>query len=70
MYRHVFWSVCAAAAIAMPLSTASAADAPKLEHSKVLEGLALPWDMAFLPDGTMFFTEKCKAFRFGSHQAT
>ena len=19
-----------------------------------------PWDMAFLPDGTMFFTEKCK----------
>ena len=20
----------------------------------------LPWDMAFLPDGTMFFTEKCK----------
>jgi glucose/arabinose dehydrogenase len=60
MYRHVFWSVCAAAAIAMPLSTASAADAPKLEHSKVLEGLALPWDMAFLPDGTMFFTEKCK----------
>jgi hypothetical protein len=19
-----------------------------------------PWDMAFLPDGTMFFSEKCK----------
>jgi len=25
-----------------------------------LEGLENPWDMAFLPDGTMFFTEKCK----------
>lgn len=31
-----------------------------LEHSIVLEGLSDPWDMAFLPDGTMFFTEKCQ----------
>lgn len=30
-----------------------------LEHSAVIEGLEDPWDMAFLDDGTMFFTEKC-----------
>jgi glucose/arabinose dehydrogenase len=26
----------------------------------VLSELENPWDMAFLPDGTKFFTEKCK----------
>ncbi|MGR3633366.1 MAG: PQQ-dependent sugar dehydrogenase [Limimaricola soesokkakensis] len=31
-----------------------------LQHEMVLEGLENPWDMAFLDDGTMFFTEKCK----------
>ena len=31
-----------------------------LEHTIVLEGLQDPWDMAFLPDGTMLFTEKCQ----------
>jgi glucose/arabinose dehydrogenase len=31
-----------------------------LQHSVVLDGLESPWDMAFLADGTMFFTEKCK----------
>jgi glucose/arabinose dehydrogenase len=31
-----------------------------LEHTVVLENLENPWDMAFLDDGTMFFTEKCK----------
>lgn len=31
-----------------------------LTHSIVLEGLENPWDMAFLDDGTMLFTEKCK----------
>lgn len=31
-----------------------------LQHSIVLEGLSDPWDMAFLPDGTMLFTEKCQ----------
>lgn len=33
--------------------------APTLAHTVVLEKLDAPWDMAFLPDGTMFFTEKC-----------
>ena len=31
-----------------------------LNHEVVLEGLENPWDMAFLADGTMLFTEKCK----------
>jgi len=36
------------------------ANAPKLANTTILTGLENPWDMAFLPDGTMFFTEKCK----------
>ena len=35
------------------------APAPALAHTVVLTKLDAPWDMAFLPDGTMFFTEKC-----------
>jgi len=35
------------------------AAAPALSHTVVLTKLDAPWDMAFLPDGTMFFTEKC-----------
>ncbi len=34
--------------------------ASELEYTTVLEGLDLPWDMAFMPDGTMFYTEKCR----------
>ncbi|AEI94619.1 PQQ-dependent sugar dehydrogenase [Roseobacter litoralis] len=30
-----------------------------LQYEVVLEGLNEPWDMAFLDDGTMLFTEKC-----------
>ena len=33
---------------------------PNLAATPVLSKLSNPWDMAFLPDGTMFFTEKCK----------
>ena len=33
---------------------------PSIKSDAVLKGLENPWDMAFLPDGTMFFTEKCK----------
>lgn len=32
---------------------------PGLTYSVVLSKLENPWDLAFLPDGTMFFTEKC-----------
>ena len=35
-------------------------EAPTLAATTVLSKLSNPWDMAFLPDGTMFFTEKCK----------
>ena len=47
-----------AAVICMVLSTVAAAQvAVKAEEFQKTES---PWDMAFLPDGTMFFTEKCK----------
>lgn len=36
------------------------AAAPVLTTEVVVDKLESPWDMAFLPDGTMFFTEKCK----------
>ncbi|MFK7963444.1 MAG: sorbosone dehydrogenase family protein [Burkholderiaceae bacterium] len=37
-----------------------AQNAPKLKQTAILEDLENPWDMAFLEDGTMFYTEKCK----------
>ncbi|MCY7314337.1 MAG: PQQ-dependent sugar dehydrogenase [Rubrivivax sp.] len=33
--------------------------APGLTHTPVLTKLESPWDMAFVANGTMFFTEKC-----------
>jgi len=33
---------------------------PFIETTEFMTGLESPWDMAFLPDGTMFYTEKCK----------
>ena len=33
---------------------------PTIESSELMTGLESPWDMSFLPDGTMFYTEKCK----------
>lgn len=51
-----------ATAVAGMAPTVAAADnhAPELSSTTVLTGLQDPWDMAFLPDGTMFFTEKCQ----------
>jgi glucose/arabinose dehydrogenase len=37
----------------------SGANTTSLQHTVVLDDLESPWDMAFLDDGTMFFTEKC-----------
>lgn len=41
-----------------PASAASAA--PALSRTVVLDSLSGPWDMAFMPDGAMLFTEKCR----------
>ncbi|MEM8556052.1 MAG: PQQ-dependent sugar dehydrogenase [Pseudomonadota bacterium] len=57
-------SVCALAAAAALTGTTALATSGKnisaMGHEIVLSGLENPWDMAFLPDGTMFYTEKCK----------
>lgn len=57
-------SLCAVLTAAVTFSMPVAADghlkAPSLKHSTVLSGLESPWDMAFLADGTMFYTEKCR----------
>jgi len=53
---------CALAACATSpgvTTSATQAGAPALSHADVLTKLDSPWDMAFLPNGTMFFTEKC-----------
>jgi glucose/arabinose dehydrogenase len=52
--------LAAATASILAAAPVSAVDGPTLSHSPVLTGLENPWDMAFLPDGTMFFTEKCR----------
>lgn len=60
MHRSLtMWPLCAATAFAMSFAVPAADAAPKITEETVLSGLANPWDMAFLPDGTMFFTEKC-----------
>lgn len=45
---------------ASPALAQTGMNSSNLEYTVVLEGLENPWDMAFLDDGTMFFTEKCK----------
>lgn len=40
--------------------TPSPTDAPVLTQSLFLGSLSSPWDIAFAPDGSMFFTEKCR----------
>lgn len=49
-----------AAAVMFGSTAIASPNATTLTHSVVLSGLDNPWDMAFLDDGTMFFTEKCK----------
>ncbi len=51
------------AGASLPLTPATAqtgVNTTSLQHTVVLADLENPWDMAFLDDGTMFFTEKCK----------
>ncbi|MCU0627084.1 MAG: PQQ-dependent sugar dehydrogenase [Gemmatimonadaceae bacterium] len=40
------------------VATAVAGGAPAVRREVVLEGLSNPWDVAFLPSGEMFFTER------------
>ena len=61
--RHAQWLIPLIAGTLMSTTSAFAqtgANTTSLQHSVVLEGLENPWDMAFLDDGTMFYTEKCK----------
>ncbi len=52
-------TLCALMASAMAIAAPAVAAGPALTNTTVLSGLDSPWDMAFLDDGTMFFTEKC-----------
>lgn len=52
--------IASAAIIGLPATATSSTDTPELSYTTVLSDLENPWDMAFLPDGTMFFTEKCR----------
>jgi len=44
----------------LPNAYAEGMKVPTIESSEFMSGLESPWDMAFLSDGTMFYTEKCK----------
>ena len=41
-------------------SSSQLGDEPQLTRTVLLSGLSDPWDLAFTPDGTMLFTEKCR----------
>lgn len=42
-----------------PDPTPNPTDAPVLTRATFLDGLSSPWDLAFAPNGAMFYTEKC-----------
>ena len=49
-----------AASIGLALSGSLFAAAPIVSTEDFVDKIDSPWDMAFMKDGTMFFTEKCK----------
>ena len=53
-------AVVATAAFMASPSHADTMGTPKISAMSILNGLENPWDMAFAPNGDMFFTEKCK----------
>lgn len=59
-YMLVVGTAALASCATGPQQGSQQAQAPNLASTAVLSKLSNPWDMAFLPDGTMFFTEKCK----------
>ncbi|MEM8848523.1 MAG: PQQ-dependent sugar dehydrogenase [Pseudomonadota bacterium] len=52
-------TIALATALPGPSLAQNGLNTTALGHEVVLSGLESPWDMAFLEDGTMFFTEKC-----------
>lgn len=52
--------ILAAVALSVPAPAQSQTAGPGLTSTTVVSGREFTWDMAFLPDGTMFFTEKCR----------
>ena len=52
--------ILAAVAFSVPAPAQSQTAGPGLTSTTVVSGREFTWDMAFLPDGTMFFTEKCR----------
>lgn len=52
--------LAATALLASPAVAQTGMNTSSLEHTVVLDDLENPWDMAFLDNGTMLFTEKCK----------
>ena len=48
------------ASVGLALSGGLFAAAPTVSTEDVVDKIDSPWDMAFMKDGTMFFTEKCK----------
>jgi glucose/arabinose dehydrogenase len=60
---RALWSTSLAAILALaagPGLAQSGMNTTSLGLEVVLDGLETPWDMAFLDDGTMFFTEQCQ----------
>jgi aldose sugar dehydrogenase len=49
----------AAPVVPAPVVPVSPQD-PQLSRTVVMSGLNAPWDLAFTPDGTMLFTERCR----------
>lgn len=70
MHRRVSMLLPAALLATAGSANLASAEAPVLAHTAVLTGLENPWDMAFLPDGTMFFTEKCRGLSVRSASGT
>ena len=42
-----------------PTTPPASTETPTLTRTVLMTGLTSPWDIAFTPDGTMLFTEKC-----------
>ena len=45
---------------APPPAGPASTETPTLTRTTVVSGLQNPWDLAFTPDGTMLYTEKCR----------